>query len=358
MSARNGTLRILVVRTRYPHWGRYTGIHQFLRYLPAGRYAVEERVVNDGDEDFPVRADFIRTPLRRLVQRNGMAWYKLSDLAAETAAAAAATAGRLDLLHYLDGEHSAQYLPGRARWLSRGRTRIVATFHQPPEELEKLVRREVVRRLDAVTLVAETQRPFFEGLLPSDRIEVIPHGIDTEVFRPADGPAESGVFRCISVGHYLRDYAAVRGVAERLAHDSSVQFDVVSARETGLENLPNVIHHRGLFDEDLVRLYQRAHVLLLPLLASTANNALLEGIACGLPVVSTALPAVKTYLPGEEALLVERNDPDMLIEMLQRLRHDPGEWKRRSGLARARAEVLSWSRIAPRFDQWYGRVLA
>ena len=222
MAAHNGTPRLLVLRTRYPHWGRHTGIHQFLRYLPAGRYAVEERIVNDGDEDFPVRGAFIRNPLRRLVQQHGMAWYKLSDLAAEISVAGAAAARRIDLLHYLDGEHSAQYLPGMARRISRGRTRVVATFHQPPDELEKLVRKQVVRRLDAVTLVADIQRPFFEGLLPADRVEVIPHGIDTEVFRPASESAEAGVFRCISVGHYLRDYAAVRGIAERLAHDSSV----------------------------------------------------------------------------------------------------------------------------------------
>ena len=128
----------------------------------------------------------------------------------------------------------------------------------------------------------------------------------------------------------------------------------MSGPTTGLEGLPNVEHHRGVSDEQLVRLYQQAHLLLLPLLETTANNALLEGIACGLPVVSTALPSV----PGDEAILIDRNDPDALTEAVLRLRRDPEQRARRAQRARLRAESLAWPRIAPRFDQLYGELLA
>lgn len=357
MPADRGPIRLRLLRTRYPHWGRFTGVQQFLRYLPAGEYQVDDRVVNDGDAGFPIRSAVVRRGVRRLVQRRGMAWYQLSDLAAEASTALAAARGSFDVLHYLDGEHTAQYLPGARRLLGRSRPRILATFHQPPDLLPALVRREVVARLDAVTLMSITQREFFQGLLPPERVSVIPHGVDTEFFRPASPAVEDGSFRLITVGHHLRDYAAVGAVAERLRGDPTIRFDVVSARATGLEGAPNVEHHRDLSDEELLRLYQRAHCLLLPLLETTANNALLEGIACGLPVVSTALPSVTMYAPGDEAILIDRNDPDALTEAVLRLRRDPDERAHRARRARLQAEALAWPRIAPRFDQLYRSLL-
>jgi glycosyltransferase involved in cell wall biosynthesis len=350
-------LRLKILRTCYPHWGRYTGMHQFLRFLPADRYEIDESMVNDGDEDFPITSKAVRNPLRRIVQRKGMTWYRLSDLAAETRATLLAVGGRIDLLHYLDGEHSAQYFPRLRRALALGRTRVVASFHQPADLLPTLVRSDVVARLDGVTLVSPTQRPFFEPILPPERIAVILHGIDTDFFRPGGVRPADGVFRCITVGHYLRDYQAIGRVAESMVSDPSVRFIVVSARDTGLERMTNVEHQRGVGDESLLRLYQSADALLLPLTASTANNALLEGIACGLPVISTALASVRTYLPGEEAILVERNEPDLLIPAIHSLRDDPAERSRRSILARRRAEELAWPRIAPQFDQLYQRLV-
>lgn len=358
MPADRGPIRIRLLRTLYPHWGRFTGPHQFLRYLPAPKYRVDLRVVNDGDADFPIESTIVRRALRRLVQRRGMAWYQLSDLVAEASTALAAARGSFDLVHYLDGEHTAQYLPRARRLLGRRRPRILATFHQPPDLLAKLVRRDVVARLDAVTLMSITQRPFFDGLLPPERVAVVPLGIDTEFFCPAVAPVDDGTFRLITVGHHLRDYAAVGAVAERLRGEPTIRFDVVSARATGLEGLPNVEHHRGVSDERLLRLYRRAHLLLLPLLETTANNALLEGIACGLPVVSTALPSVAMYVPGDEAILIDRNDPDALTEAVLQLRRDPDQRTHRAHRARIQAETLAWPRIAPRFDQLYGDLLA
>jgi glycosyltransferase involved in cell wall biosynthesis len=77
-----------------------------------------------------------------------------------------------------------------------------------------------------------------------------------------------------------------------------------------------------------------------------------------LPVVSTALPSVAMYVPGDEAILIDRNDPDALTEAVLRLRHDPDQRDRRAQRACNRAESLAWPRIAPRFDQLYRQPLA
>lgn len=342
-------LRLHVIRTRYPHWGGHSGIHQLLRHLDPVRFRVDERLAADGDDDFPLQIPAVRRRLRGLVQRNGMAWYKLSDLDAEARALARCWSGRADIVHYMDGEHSAQYLPA----LRPRRAGVVATFHQPPDLLGGLLSERAVRRLDRVTVVSPAQVDWFTERLGPDRVDLVLHGIDTDFFRP--GCRHPGPFRCLTVGHYLRDFTAIRGVAERLA-GKAVELHVVTDRDTGLEDLPNVRRHRNVDDDFLLALYQGADALLLPVLQSTANNALLEGIACGLPVISTRLPSIAAYVPGSEAILIDGNDPDALTDAVLFLQEDPRRAQEMGRRARRRAEELSWHRLAPRYEEIYSAV--
>ena len=77
------SVNILLIRTHYPHWGAFSGIHQFARFIDRDRYKMMMRLVSDSDEDFPVRNDTVRRALRYAVQSRGMGWYKLSDMVAE-----------------------------------------------------------------------------------------------------------------------------------------------------------------------------------------------------------------------------------------------------------------------------------
>lgn len=345
-----------MLRTRYPHWGRHSGISQVLSHLDHSALEWTDHPVSDGDADFPIRNALVRAPLRRLVKRRGMPWYGLSDLWAELYAFRQARRGECDVVHYFDPEHSAQYLPTLLARTGRTQTRIVGTFHQPPEELPGLVRRDVVGRLDHAVLVSPEQGRFFEGLLPPDRVSIIPHGIDVDFFRPGEPSQPSpdrDALECLCVGHYLRDFAVLGAVARRLEGDPRLRFRVISAQPTGLEHLANVSVESGLDDSALLAAYQRADLLFLPLRACTANNALLEGAACGLPVVSSDHASTRFYLPGEEAVLIRDNDADGFTQAILDLCENPRRRAEMSVAARRRAEELSWSRIAPRYQELY-----
>ncbi|MBI3812118.1 MAG: glycosyltransferase family 4 protein [Nitrospirae bacterium] len=350
-------MHIHVIRTRYPHWGRYSGINQYLRYLDLDTFQISERLASDNDEDFPIQNPAIRNRLRRAVQKRGMAWYKLSDLAAEMDAFRRGWAGSADIIHYLDGEHSAQYLPGLFKRFWRSRPKLVASYHQPSELLDALIRKEVASRLDGVTVVSPDQVAYFQAFLPADRISLIPHGIDTDFFRPGVPPRPDGSFRCITVGHYLRDFNAVRQVAIKLREFREIEFHVVSSQARELSDLANVKIHTGIDDAGLLKLYQTVHLLFLPLVQATANNALLEGIACGLAGVLTDLPSVRYYLPDGAAILVPNNDPDRFAEAIRELARRPDHLARLGQAARKRAEELDWRRISPEYQALYAALV-
>jgi len=349
-------IRIHLIRTRYPHWGSYASLNRFSQYIDHKEYDLDVQVVSDSDEDFPIQNRVVRERLREFVQKRGMPWYKLSDLTAEIKALHKYCRRRFDIIHYMDGEHSAQYLPWLFGWSSNFGPKIVATFHQHPELLDSLLRKDVVANLDYVTVVSPEQVPYFRELVAPDRVCSVPLGIDAAYFRPASKPKEEGAFRCITVGHYLRDFKAVREVAEKLSGDSRIEFCVVSSTAAEVEGLPNVTVYSGIDDARLLELYQQSHILFLPLLQATANNSLLEGIACELPVVSTYLPSVKAYLPGKEAILIKDNDPEQFADAILHLVHNPWERRYMGREARKRAEELDWRNIAPQYEAIYSKL--
>lgn len=347
----NSVTRIRFEYTRYPHWSRRSGYTQFISHLDSQRFRTLLHGAWGGDVD----SAWFRPAsplLKGLLRRGGMPWYKQSDLKAECFAFASCLAGRTDIVHFLDGEHSPLYLPRALRLVRFFKTRTVVTFHQPPSIARELVRGDLLRWVDHIVLVSPSQLPFFREYVPEDRLHVILHGVDIEFFCPRDSRRDTSVFRCVTVGHWLRDWNILGQIASALPE---VRFDLVTGADTGLSRFGNVHTHRGIGDEALAELYRNTDVLLLPLTDSTANNALLEGMASGLPVVATDLPALRAYLP-EGGVLVPDNSVERFIEALQLLRHDIPARRAMGRRARARAEKLAWPRVVREYEELYAKV--
>jgi glycosyltransferase involved in cell wall biosynthesis len=348
------TIRIRFLHTRYPHWGGRSGFTQIVNHLDRRRFRAVLDGAADSDDDLPRWMEPAKPRLHRLIQRGGMPWYKLSDLMAEARALPGSLFRRHHIVHFLDGEHGGQFLPRLLRRFRLARPWTVASFHQPPDLLPALVNPRLARWFDHVTVFSPSQLAFFQQILPAHRVHLLPHGIDTQFFRPPLEPRTTGRrVRCITVGHWLRDWVTLRGVAERLVADHDVSFNVVTGRTTGLEDLPNVTHHRAVSDERLAELYRQADVLLLPLTECTANNALLEGMASGLPVVCSDLTGARFHLGGCEALFPSAGAVDAFVASIRNLQSDESARLALGRQARQRAEALAWANVAETFAELY-----
>jgi glycosyltransferase involved in cell wall biosynthesis len=373
------TINIDAIYTYYPHWSKHSGYPQFIRHINQSRYNINLQAVADNDSEFPIKNITVRDITRYLVQKRGMRWYKLSDLMGEWRELARCRHGQVDIIHYLEGEHSTQFLPPLLKKTRRVRPKVIATYHQPPELLDSLVIKPVVKQLDAIIVLSPEQALYFEKIVAPDKVHLILHGTNTNFFTPGTLAAGNGKFKCITVGNWLRDYYTVGQVAQKLIDYPDIEFLVVSSNARQVEGLPNVKVYKGISDEELLTLYQQANVLFLPLLQSTANNTLLEGIACGLPVLSTALESVETYVPGNEAIFVKNtgpirqvsaeayltdkqavfvnhNDPDQFAEAILNLVHNPAKRTEMAIAARERAKQLDWRNIALQYEAIYSKL--
>lgn len=128
----------------------------------------------------------------------------------------------------------------------------------------------------------------------------------------------------------------------------------------------SVRFHHGLSDAEVVELLQRALALVHPTPVDAAGSpganellglAPIEAMACGCPVVATAVgPLPEVVADGESGLLVPPNDPQAIRDALDRLRADEALWAALSRGARERAVTrFTWERVAAHCLEIYGR---
>jgi glycosyltransferase involved in cell wall biosynthesis len=347
---------VRLLKTRYPHWGTRTAFNGFLRYFDRRAFAITMEDVPLGNGRL-LPAPFSRLPLRRLQEKKPQE-YGWHDLLAEMRMLRRGFFGKNDVLHFIDAEHSLSFLPG---WFQKFRRlknfpKIIAMFHQPPAILEKIIAMEAACAADHVLTVAPEQARFFARFMPVERISTIFVGVDTEYFKPLDSEKSRQEFKCLAGGVWLRDYPAFIKTAELLADIAEIEFHLVAPRGQFRALPKNIVVHSGISDAALLDLYQNCHVLFLPLKDATANTFLLEGCACGLPIVSSALPSLRAYFPGEEAILVPDNDPRVFAGLLFELFSDPRRRSAMSRHARRRALQLSWEKIVPEYERLYSEL--
>jgi glycosyltransferase involved in cell wall biosynthesis len=115
----------------------------------------------------------------------------------------------------------------------------------------------------------------------------------------------------------------------------------------------------GRLDRDAVAaLYADADLMLNPSRVDNMPNSVLEGLACGLPVVSTRVGGVPFIVrDGVSALLVDAGDDEAMAAAALRVLRDAALAQRLTQAGLAEVQQYAWARVRPRLSELYERVL-
>ena len=238
------------------------------------------------------------------------------------------------------------------------------TFY--PVGMQATVARRAARLLTSSGASArEIERDF--GVDPR-RIRMVANGVDTELYRP-DPAAERREHEILCVGRASDPNKGIATLIEALArlprHVSLTLVDddhpdngaLRRARRLGCADRLRVTGR--LETAALVRLYQRAALVVVPSRYEGFGLPAVEAMACGTPVVASAagaLPEVVGVAGG--GVLVPRDDPGALARAVAGLLARPAARAQLGGLARKRVEeAYAWPRVARATAEVYAEVL-
>ncbi len=181
--------------------------------------------------------------------------------------------------------------------------------------------------------------------IPESRIRVIPPGVDTGLFRPAER-RRAGHVRVLFVGGDFERKGG-RDLLEafrRLGHGYTAELDVVTGGAvTGIPAGLSCRVHRGLAPQspELVRLYHEADVFALPSRGDCMPQAVAEALASGLPILATGVGAIPEMVAQDvNGFLVAPGDVRALAIALEGLVGSPqtrADFGRRSRLVAEQA---------------------
>jgi len=172
------------------------------------------------------------------------------------------------------------------------------------------------------------------------KVHVLPPGIDTLRWKPADAPARpSSRMRLLFVG---ADFERKGGqlLLDIFRHHLRDTCDLDIVTKAGVPSERGVTVHNAFKPDDpgLVQLYQGADVLVLPTYADCFSMASIEAMACGLPVITSPVGGIPEIVAdGETGLLVPAGKGRRLLESIQTLRASPEMRLALGGAGRERA---------------------
>jgi len=210
-----------------------------------------------------------------------------------------------------------------------------------------------VTAVHCTTLSAQTW--LLQQQVPASKLHLVPPGIDTDFFAPPATRLPNASLSLVMAG--VLDWGGgfeygLLALKQLLDEGTAATLDIAgdgpdyervlyTAHDLQIETAVRV--HKRAGQETLRRLLHQAHIFLLPQVQDALYAPILAAMACGLPIVASDLPTLRTALApvdtgmGQSGCLVPPRQPECLAETVVNLAANPEQCRALGTSARQRA---------------------
>ena len=237
-----------------------------------------------------------------------------------------------------------------------------------PRILDKCRRIITVSNFEMENIIAKLD-------IPRERMAMIYNGYN-EWFRPVEDTkrvykkyiAERGYFFFLGNTDPKKNTERTLVAYSKYLNQSSIKRKLLMAdldpdylngiiQRNGIENIrENIVMPGYIVNRDLPYIYTNAFAFLYTSLRESFGIPLLEGIACGTPVITSDTSSMPE-IGGPDAILVNPESSDEIATMMLRLETDEKFYKKQREIGLERAKQFSWRKTAEQLLQLYRSVV-
>jgi len=247
---------------------------------------------------------------------------------------------------------------------------VVDTFMRPYSSMAQRIHyatdlryflRKAVEVSDRLTAVSQFTADLAMKELKCDKpIEVIPNGVDTDVFYPRNKKNSKREIRVLFSGnpsrrkgaHWLPEIARTLGKSVRIVCASGLRGGWTQELEdAGIENLGRVAY------ASMPDLYRSVDALILPTVREGDSLAVLEAMSSGIPIVASACSSLPERVEQEKGgYLCNIGDVEGFVRALEKL-CDPQLRYRQGEFNRSRAEEeFNLAKMTHRYETLFSNI--
>jgi glycosyltransferase involved in cell wall biosynthesis len=211
----------------------------------------------------------------------------------------------------------------------------------------------VWRNAKAVVALSDYLRKMAERTYDKKEILVVYNGVDVDEFTPNTSNSE---FTILFVGRLIKRKGliyllkAFKGLSDQFGRCTLI----IVGDGHKVKISPRVIFLGAVNHQDIPSVYQNADVLVIPSIEESLGNVTLEGMASGLPIITTCTGA--SELIDGNGFVVEKRNSKQIEEAVKLYLTDPGLVKEHGQQGRKIAEGLKWNRTAQAYVQIYNSI--
>lgn len=162
------------------------------------------------------------------------------------------------------------------------------------------------------------------GIATTANCLVAPNGVNLDVFRPADNKTQLRIDLglpvskkiILFVGRFLHNKGPQRiiNALEKLKDENYI--GVFLGIGDPLSDSPYIFYKGSVVNKQVANYMAAADVFVLPTLHEGSSNVIVEAMACGLPIVSSAIPEIEEQCDNSFSILVDPLDENQIAEAI------------------------------------------
>ncbi|MBN2317306.1 MAG: glycosyltransferase family 4 protein [Sedimentisphaerales bacterium] len=222
---------------------------------------------------------------------------------------------------------------------------------------------------NAAVLIANSQGLKERALrfMPSASIEVIPNGVDTNTFHPAETSDQQDKLKLLTVGRLSATKRVEMLIdAVEILHNDGCKLSLTIAGGGQLESqlrylvrqkkLDDIIEITGRVDpEKMPQMYRENNIFVSASMQEGMSNAMLEAMASGLPIIVTRCEGVQELIK-DNGIIIEESSAEAISKAIRKLVDDRSLLMQMADQASKQAEQFTWRHNAEEYLALYEKV--